>query len=223
MASSYPGGLDSFATNKANATATVTDHPAHHNDLADAINKIEAELGTNPSGAAASVAAAIAAVSAPFAAIPNTPVSVASVTDVTLFTHDLTGVAAGDIIEVDIWGILQNGTGANRTTTFTLDFDARFDIEHAENSVSSVGQVFRITARLSVHATNEASVDWESYYNDQTSLGVVRPTPAVATVWDSVTDDLTGTVTVALLARSDTTGAPHTATVKGVIIRKTSS
>ncbi|HWT24546.1 MAG TPA: hypothetical protein VN213_13655 [Solirubrobacteraceae bacterium] len=55
MASAYPGALDSLATNKADATAAPTDHPAHHNDLADAVNKIETELGTNPSGSAADV------------------------------------------------------------------------------------------------------------------------------------------------------------------------
>lgn len=57
MASAYPGALDTFATNKADATATATDHAAHHNDLADAINKIEAELGTNPSLGSATVSA----------------------------------------------------------------------------------------------------------------------------------------------------------------------
>ena len=56
MASVYPGSLDSLATNKANATSQNTDHPAHHNDLADAVNKIEAELGTNPSAAFSTVA-----------------------------------------------------------------------------------------------------------------------------------------------------------------------
>lgn len=57
MASAYPGGLDTFATNKVNATATTTDHPTHHNDLADAVNKIEAELGVAPSGPHATVVA----------------------------------------------------------------------------------------------------------------------------------------------------------------------
>lgn len=57
MASTYPTTLDNFATNKTNATLTVTDHPAHHNDLADAINKLEAEIGTNPSGAFSSLTA----------------------------------------------------------------------------------------------------------------------------------------------------------------------
>lgn len=50
MASAYPGGLDSLATNKADGTTMATDHPAHHNDLADAVNKLEAELGANFSG-----------------------------------------------------------------------------------------------------------------------------------------------------------------------------
>lgn len=50
MASVYPGALDTLATAKADATFTATDHPQHHNDLADAVNKIEAALGVNPQG-----------------------------------------------------------------------------------------------------------------------------------------------------------------------------
>lgn len=61
MASVYPGALDSFATNKADATTTATDHKDHHNDLADAVNKIEIELGTNPSAAGLSVGSALLA------------------------------------------------------------------------------------------------------------------------------------------------------------------
>lgn len=70
MASSYPTGLDSFATNRVDGTdmgddtpgsVAVGTHAGDHNNLADAVNKIEAELGTNPSGASATVAAAIAA------------------------------------------------------------------------------------------------------------------------------------------------------------------
>lgn len=58
MASKYPAELDSLATNKADATTTETDHKNHHNDLADAVNKIEAELGVTPSEAHSTVAAA---------------------------------------------------------------------------------------------------------------------------------------------------------------------
>lgn len=57
MASSYPTGLDAFATNRADATAMATTHAADHNNHADAINKIEAELGIAPSAAYATVLA----------------------------------------------------------------------------------------------------------------------------------------------------------------------
>src|SRR3954471_21930507 len=61
MASSYPGGVDVLATNKQDDTdskagtdlggsTTTGAHAQHHNDLADAVNKIEAELGVQPRG-----------------------------------------------------------------------------------------------------------------------------------------------------------------------------
>lgn len=56
----FPGGLSSLSTSKADATVTATDHPAHHNAMADEINAIEAELGTNPSAGATTVGARIA-------------------------------------------------------------------------------------------------------------------------------------------------------------------
>lgn len=56
MASTYPTTLDSLATNKTDATVSSTDHPQHHDDLADAVNKIEAELGVLPKGSFADVA-----------------------------------------------------------------------------------------------------------------------------------------------------------------------
>lgn len=54
MSSSYPSSLDSFATNLVTGGTVL---PATDNDSHDAINKIEAELGTNPSGQAATVKA----------------------------------------------------------------------------------------------------------------------------------------------------------------------
>lgn len=62
MASAYPGALDALATNMTNASPLTNVHPAHHNDMADAINKIEAELGVNPSGTFATLLARIVAI-----------------------------------------------------------------------------------------------------------------------------------------------------------------
>jgi len=57
MASAYPGGLDSFPTNRADGTVMATNHPGDHNNLADAVNKIEATLGVDPQGSFATVVA----------------------------------------------------------------------------------------------------------------------------------------------------------------------
>ena len=57
MASSYPSGLDAFATTRADATVMATTHKDDHNNANDAINKIEAELGINPSSSFSTVLA----------------------------------------------------------------------------------------------------------------------------------------------------------------------
>lgn len=68
MASAFPGGLDNFATNRTDGTAMVTTHPADHNDANDALNKIEAELGINPSGSYSTVLARLDALTTSIAA-----------------------------------------------------------------------------------------------------------------------------------------------------------
>ncbi len=64
MPSSYPTALDSFSTARTDATTSATTHPADHNDANDALNKIEAELGINPSGTYATVLARLNAIQA---------------------------------------------------------------------------------------------------------------------------------------------------------------
>jgi hypothetical protein len=59
VASSYPGSLDSFSTSH---TTGQTIAASTDNDHASAINAIEAELGTTPSGSESTVAARFTAV-----------------------------------------------------------------------------------------------------------------------------------------------------------------
>jgi hypothetical protein len=61
MASLYPGGLDSLQTTHVDNVGELI-KAADVNDLADAVNKVEAELGVDPSGSAATVAARLASV-----------------------------------------------------------------------------------------------------------------------------------------------------------------
>lgn len=64
MPSDYPGGLDSFTAVTA-STKTATEaggrtHADAHNDLGDAIEAVQAELGTDPAGTYATVKARLA-------------------------------------------------------------------------------------------------------------------------------------------------------------------
>lgn len=72
---SYPTSLANLALGKINSTGMANDHPAHHNAMADEINAIEAELGTDPSGSFATVKARLDAAVAPelVTALPGTP------------------------------------------------------------------------------------------------------------------------------------------------------
>ncbi len=55
MASQYPDGFDNFLLDKTNETVAHDIHPAHHNDLAAAINALQDELGLAPSASFSSV------------------------------------------------------------------------------------------------------------------------------------------------------------------------
>lgn len=50
MASIFPAGADNLATNLSDSTASPTTHPAHHDDLASAVNAVQTALlaGTAP-------------------------------------------------------------------------------------------------------------------------------------------------------------------------------
>ena len=63
--SAYPGALDNFAaaspTNLADLDTTGRDHDARHDDVEAAMEAVQGELGINPAGDFATVAARIAA------------------------------------------------------------------------------------------------------------------------------------------------------------------
>lgn len=77
MSSSYPGSLDSLTTTHVDDGTEIV-HATTVNDLADAANKIEVELGTNPRGSAADVKTRIANTeTVANAAIPKSTVTAA--------------------------------------------------------------------------------------------------------------------------------------------------
>ena len=55
MATNYPGGLDSLSNPSAGSAQTSPSHAGQHTNANDAIEAIQGELGTDPSGSAATV------------------------------------------------------------------------------------------------------------------------------------------------------------------------
>jgi len=126
MASTYPGTKDNFATNHTDSENMQTVHAAVHNDLADAINKIENELGTNPKGTFADVAAKLNRESViPFSRSGSLAVAVGQGRFVFPFAATITGVRASVgtapvgsslIVDINKNGTTIFSTQANRPT-----------------------------------------------------------------------------------------------------------
>lgn len=146
MASGYPTTLDSLPTDNTNGTPSENTHPALHNDANDAINKIEGELGTSPSGSHATVAARLGWMDATVVACSDESTAIASgtanVTFRTLGARTLVGVRAslstaqtsGSIFTVDI---NKNGTTV-LSTKLTIDNTEKTSVTAATAAVISV-------------------------------------------------------------------------------------
>lgn len=89
MATSYPGGLDDFAeitSQRQDQAVGGRDHRQMHNDLGDAVEAIQTELGTDPAGSSDTVKARIAAA--------ETAISGKAATSHTHTEGDVTGLTA---------------------------------------------------------------------------------------------------------------------------------
>jgi hypothetical protein len=159
-----------------------------------------------------------------FADEPNSAIDVSEVTDQSIFSTNVTGLAAGDLLMVELWGFSNNGSGGNRTLTFTLDFDTAFDMEWPITTVSTA-QGWRLTGLLSIHASNHSTLHLTGIVGNQVTVGTMTGinTTGTAQGYDTTTQDLTGTTAVTLVARSNATTATQDITVLGVVIRKITS
>ena len=140
MASNYPGSLDSFDTiasdKKTSDAVGGRTHRQMHNDLGDAIESVQTELGTNPSGSDATVAARLSAIEAG-TNLATGAVTSAKIADGTIVNDDINASAA--IARSKISGL---------PTSSTDNTVARFD--STAGAIQTSGVVIDDNNRLTV-------------------------------------------------------------------------
>lgn len=108
MATNYPGSIDSLTNPSAGDALTSPSHSAQHANANDAIEAIETELGVNPSGSDATVAARLTAIEA------GTNLATGAVTSAKIADGT---IATGDIADAAV-------TAAKLATSGRFDFPA---------------------------------------------------------------------------------------------------
>ena len=175
MASTYPGSLDSFTTiasdKKTSDSVGGRTHRDMHNDLGDAVEAVQAELGTDPAGSFSTVKARLDALVA-YAA--KTSAYTATVADHTLnvtsgtFTLDLPAASTctGQSLKVK-----NSGTGV-----VTLDGNSSETVEGIATFPLGPGSAIEITSTGSawVVTGGEADTGWRSITLDGSWTGTLR-------------------------------------------------
>lgn len=152
---------------------------------------------------------------------PNTAVDISEVTDVTIFTQDLTGVAVGDLLYVKAVYTMLNNSGASRTFIHTLDFDGAFDAEFSDaiaNSANQESHVFE--AWCAITSTSSARYQGTHTWQNASQTAATWSATAQQKAWDTTASDITGTCTVSLKIRSSDATATQTCTLLGYEIWK---
>lgn len=154
----------------------------------------------------------------------NSDVAVNSITNVTLISESVTGIVAGDELEIEAVFTLLNNSGASRIYTLTVEFGAltttatTFDVPA---SATTRDQLV-LCGRAFVSASNLAKcmvtlLEFTAVVaNDD---GGISSTDTTA-IWNTTASDITGTQTVALKIASASATATQTLTLFGWTLRK---
>jgi hypothetical protein len=163
--------------------------------------------------------------------VPTTAdVAINSVTDITVVTRDVTGLAAGQQVIVEAWFTILNNSGATRVITVTLDFDGLFDVEIATGALatsSSLMHPFHLTAVFDLRSISLCYAIVELL--GQLAAGVAAGGDVTMGAshlrgmsWGTSASDASGTLTVALKVRSASATATQTLRLHHFTIRKNS-
>ncbi len=138
MASNYPGGLDSFDTiasdKKTSDAVGGRTHRQMHNDLGDAIEAVQTELGTTPSGSYATVKARFEAIEG--STLPQVDAKGDLIVGTADNTYDNLGVGTNDTVLLAASGETK-GVKWAQVPTAAIQDDAVTAAKIAANAVGS--------------------------------------------------------------------------------------
>jgi len=171
MTTAYPGALD-VLTNPASGDV-LTGHASQHANVNDAVESIEATLGTNPQGGSASVKARLDALDSTVASIEGVPAgSAVAVTTQTITALGTTNLDANATI------VFISGAAAARTlaipagsspgrTVFVFDVNQNFSTftgitvtPPAGKTINGQSSVFASVAKQALMLTCDSGGNW---------------------------------------------------------------
>jgi len=182
VATNYPGSIDSLTNPSAGDALTSPSHSAQHANANDAIEAIETELGVNPSGSDATVAARLSAIEAG-TNLATGAVTSAKIADGTIVNDDINASAA--IARSKISGL---------PTSSTDNTVARFD--STAGAIQTSGVVIDDNNRLTVATGATGGYGFASgavhLSGTGSPEGVVTATPGSTWLQTDATTDVKG-------------------------------
>jgi len=173
VASNYPGSLDSFDTiasdKKTSDSVGGRTHRDMHNDLGDAIESVQTELGTTPSGSYATVKARFEAIEG--STLPQVDAKGDLIVGTADNTYDNLGVGTNDTVLLAASGETKGVKWAQVPTAGIAD-DAVTAAKIAANAVGS--------SELADNAVDTAAIAANAVTDDKIATGItftVGPTP----------------------------------------------
>lgn len=153
-----------------------------------------------------------------------------SITDITIVTRNVTGVAANDQLFVEGSFVILNNSGATRVYTITIDFDSAFDAEISTGALVTSATLHHpvfFRACLNVRSASLALATFSVETYTVAGLASGADTTVNASMlnsygYGSTASDLTGTVTCDLRIRSANATATQTCRLVNFVIRKVS-
>lgn len=147
---------------------------------------------------------------------------------VTIISQSVSGIAVGDFIEMEVWYSILNNSGATKTYAHSAALGSLGILATEGTTVAASAtsrSLRRWHVRFSVSATN---LSYGQLSQVATAIVATDTHAALAVnlgsqAWDTATDDLTGTQTLAWTVTSSAANTTQTLTLHSYTIRKVSA